>query len=347
MTLDPHTAFRLRKITAALGTLLLTLPILAAAEGPGITLGAGMQTGFVHTTAKGSGKDADSFKLDSLRLYINGTVMDKVNMTVNTEYTSDNNVEVMDAIARFEFSPAFNIWAGRFLPPADRANLYGSYYANEWNPYADGVADFYPSVAVGRDNGVAYWGQFGIFKFSLGAFDGPSLHTAVKRPDNVLGAARVQVDFWDPEPGYYQNATYYGEKNVLALGIAGQTQDSTNSYSIDGLLERKLGNLGTVTIETEYESDEGLIFKSDGWYGLGSYLFPQVVGVGRFQVLGKYSEKNTKLATSTPKTKTTELNFNYIIKTFNARVGAYYLDSNSPGSAVDVTQYGIKLQLQM
>ena len=67
---------------------------------------------------------------------------------------------MLDAIARFEFSDEFNIWAGRFLPPSDRANLHGPYYANEWSVYIDGVQDGYASVAVGRDDGVAYWGQF-------------------------------------------------------------------------------------------------------------------------------------------------------------------------------------------
>ena len=33
---------------------------------------------------------------------------------------------------------------------------------------------------------------------------------------------------------------------------------------------------------------------SNGWYGAGlSYLFPQVVGIGKFQVLAKYSEDHT------------------------------------------------------
>ncbi len=31
---------------------------------------------------------------------------------------------------------------------------------------------------------------------------------------------------------------------------------------------------------------------SNGWYALASYLFPQVIGIGKFQVLGKYSVKN-------------------------------------------------------
>ena len=78
----------------------------------------------------------------------------------------------MDAIGRFEFNQYVNIWAGRFLPPSDRANLYGPYYANDWTPYADGVADYYPNVAIGRDNGVAYWGDFGLAKVQLGLFDG-------------------------------------------------------------------------------------------------------------------------------------------------------------------------------
>ena len=52
----------------------------------------------------------------------------------------------MDAIGRFEHNNHFNIWAGRFLPPSDRATFYGPYYANDWAPYADGLAGFYPDA---------------------------------------------------------------------------------------------------------------------------------------------------------------------------------------------------------
>ena len=38
-----------------------------------------------------------------------------------------------------------------------------------------------------------YWGQFGKVKVSGGAFDGAS----ATGDDDVLGAGRVQVDFWD------------------------------------------------------------------------------------------------------------------------------------------------------
>ena len=36
-----------------------------------------------------------------------------------------------------------------------------------------------------------------------------------------MTAGLVQVDFWDAEDGYYLNGTYYGDKNLLAIGAAG------------------------------------------------------------------------------------------------------------------------------
>ncbi|HTP40268.1 MAG TPA: hypothetical protein VMI92_11920 [Steroidobacteraceae bacterium] len=321
---------------------------------PPISIGAGMEASYFHCDTSclynGSGTgDLDGFALNSARLYINGSVTDTIKMTFNTEYTSENNLEVMDAIARFELSPELNIWAGRFLPPVDRANLYGPYYANDWTPYADGVADYYPNVAVGRDNGIAYWGDFGPVKASFGLFDGQSLNSAVDDPTKLLYAGRVMVDLWDKESGYYLNGTYYGDKDLLAFGVAAQSQDSKTTWSADGLLEKKLGDAGAITVEAEYNKDNGLTgaTHSDGWYGLVAYVFPQVVGVGKFQPLVKYSEK-TYDATTSFKVKTTEVNFNYIIKAFNARVGLYYLtEKASPSSGSTPSEAGLKLQIQM
>ena len=62
---------------------------------------------------------------------------------------------------------------------------------------------------------------------------------------------------------------------------------------------------------------------------LGSYLFPQLVGMtGRFEVLGKFAKARFREGI-TPldrdyDQKTTELNFNYVIKQFNARVMIFY-----------------------
>jgi hypothetical protein len=353
----------------------VALPPIASL--PPITVGAGLQTSFYDCdksciyspgTVKPGDSNVDGFALDSIRLYVNGGITNQIKFTFNTEYTGSgtNTVEVLDAIGRFEFSDKFNIWAGRFLPPSDRANLYGPYYANNWAPFADGVADFYPDIADGRDNGLAYWGQFGILKVQVGAFDGESLNSAVADKSKVLGAARLTLDFWDPEPGYYFNGTYYGEKDLLALGLAAQNENSKTTYTLDGLMEKKLDGFGVVNVEAEYMRDNGLTAptRSNGWYGLASYLFPQVIGIGKFQVLGKYSDKTIDTAVH-GSVRTTEFNFNYIIKSFNARVGFYFLHQSSDVAVTteiengttllesttlqhtSPSEYGLKLQLQM
>lgn len=335
---------------------------------PPITVGAGIQTSFYNCDksciySPGTVKEGDSnvsgFALNSVRLYINGDVMDHIKIMFNTEYTGsgadENKVAVLDAVGRFEFSDYFNIWAGRFLPPSDRANLYGPYYANDWTPYADGIADFYPSVENGRDTGVAYWGQFGMLKASVGVFDGQSLNSVVADKSKLLYAARLMLDFWDPEAGYYLNGTYYGEKDLLAVGLVAQSQDSKTTASLDALLDKKLPNDGVVTVETEYLHDNGLsgLTKSRGWYGLGAYLFPQQVGIGKIQLLGKYSEKKSDAgfandaAVAADKLKTLEFNANYLIKPYNARVGLYFLRQKDELGKTSPHEIGLKLQLQM
>ena len=183
------------------------------APSPPVTVGAGLQTSFAHTEPDG-GDGTDTFLLNSIRLYVNGSVTSKIKFMFNTDYSgAGNDLEVLDAVARVEMSNKLNIWFGRFLPPSDRANLYGPYYAHHWSVFSDGVQDGYPFVFQGRDNGVAYWGQFDKVKVSIGAFDGAS----ATGDDTLIGAGRIQVDFWDAESGYYLNGTYYGDKNLLAI----------------------------------------------------------------------------------------------------------------------------------
>src|SRR5690606_34431910 len=97
-----------------------------------ITVGAGLQTSFVHTEPDETDSN-DHFFLNSARLYFNGPVTNIIKFMFNTEYNGvQNDVEILDAVARLEFSEKFNIWFGRFLPPSDRANLYGPYYSHHW-----------------------------------------------------------------------------------------------------------------------------------------------------------------------------------------------------------------------
>jgi hypothetical protein len=331
-------------------------PALLAQDAPlpAVTVGAGMQTSFVHTDNEDV-DGTDAFALNSVRLYVNGSATSKIKFMFNTEYDgAGNDVSVLDAAGRFEMSDRFNIWVGRFLPPSDRANLYGPYYANHWAVFQDGVQDGYPFIFQGRANGAMYWGQFGKVKVSGGGFDGASL-TGDKK---VLAAGRVQVDFWDPEGGYYLNGTYYGEKNLLAIGAAGQVQGSDKkAYNVDFLLERMVPGGGAYTVEAEWARYDRLGGYSarygtdDGGYVLGSYLFPQVIGQGRFQALAKYAQARFRDGI-TPidfdyDQKTTELNLNYVIKQFNARLMLFYKDTRFDAVRPDFKQIGLGIQIQM
>ena len=326
-----------------------------ATLGP-VTIGAGLRTDFTATEPNG-GKNTDQFALDDLRLYVNGTVTENIKFMFNTDYNSiTNTMQVLDGVGEFSFGPHVNIWAGRFLPPSDRANLNGPFYAHEWKEYTDGIQDGYPSVFQGRDNGVVWWGDFAKkIKVSVGGFDGGTV-TGKKQ---VIGAARVQIDFWDPEEGYYLNSTYYGDKNLLAIGLAAQLQDGNTGSTGDFLLEKKVLNGGAFTIEAEVSDYNRLggynaaYSKSQGEYGLVSFLFPKVVPIGKlngkFEILGKYAKADFTHGVGVPNydQRTAEVNLNYVIKQFNARIQTFYEDFNYNRLKPDTWAAGIGLQLQI
>jgi hypothetical protein len=325
-------------------------PLWAQTAKPEVTVGAGLRSSFAHSKADGS-SSTDEFLVNNMRIYVNGSVTDEIKFMFNTDYDSTSNeIGVLDAVARIEVSPKFNIWFGRLLPPSDRANLYGPFYARHWAVYTDGIQDGYPFVFQGRDNGVVYWGDFNKIKVSIGAFDGASATGNSK----ILGAARVQINFWDAESGYYLNGTYYGGKDLLSIGGATQVQSGKTASTIDFLLEKKLSGGGVVSIESEYSNYnrlggyDGRYPKSQGAYALASYLFPKQVGIGKFEVLGKYAVAQfTHGVTSSYRQKTTEVNFNYIIKEFDARVMTFFRDTRFNAVETNSWQAGVGLQIQI
>src|SRR5882672_6809660 len=80
-----------------------------------VTVGAGLRTSFVGTEPD-KGDSTSQFLLNDIRLYVNGPVTKDIKFMFNTDYDSTTNaVHILDAVARLEFNPHFNIWAGRFL----------------------------------------------------------------------------------------------------------------------------------------------------------------------------------------------------------------------------------------
>jgi hypothetical protein len=338
---------------ACCGLLFFTTTARAQASSPPVSVAVAARTAFEHA-APANTTATNTFTLDSVRLFLSGPVTDTIKVTFDTEYDSaSNQVQVMDAIGRFEYSPHFNVWMGRFLPPSDRANLYGPYYASNWGIYTDGVQDGYPFITEGRANGVAYWGQYGMFSASGGVFDGPTA-TGDTTP---IGAGRLQVDFWDREPGYYSSGTYYGSKNVLGVGVAGQVQgEGHTAVSADLLLERKVTGGGAVSLEGELARYHGLggydprYTTDQGGYVLASYLLPVLTGTGRFQLLGKVARAGFSggfgAADADYHQTTTEVNVNYIMKGYDARIMVFYLETRFDGIQSNDRRIGVGLQLQ-
>ena len=327
---------------------------------PPISIGGGLQTSFLHRTSD----DADAsqhFRVNSLRMYLNGAATSKIKFMVNTDIAyggslgapgpQDTGFQILDAVAQFEMSDTFNVWVGRFLPPSDRANLYGPFYAHHWAVYADGVQDGYPFVFQGGTT--APPGGASSTRSSCRR----ARSTACPRPATrrSSGRAASRWDFWDAEPGYYLNSTYYGERNLLAIGLAGQTQaDAGSAYSADFLVERKVAGGGAVSLEAEWARYDQLggydprYLTNDGGYLLAAYLFPQRVGDGRFEVLGKYARARFREGmTPDYDQTTTEFNLNYVIRQFNARVMIFVKDTAYTAVNPDDIQVGVGLQLQM
>ncbi len=373
------------KFAGKRGKTLLAAPLALAAAVSGVaqavevkipetTLTASLRASFSSTSSDDStAVDVNDFALNSLSIYLNSKITENIKFSFSSEITgavtgADFNtgtttstggyVAVQDAIAQFEYSPALNIWAGRFLPPTDRANSYGAYFANNWNFATDGTQDGYPFIAFGRADGVAYWGDFADakLKVSAGIFDIPA--TLGTNANKTMAAARIQYNFWDAEPGYYLSGTYYGTKDILSLAFATNAVGDQTTSNIDFLLEKKVGDGGAFSLEGEYIVYDGLggypspngaaYADGDSYYLLGAYLLPAAVGPGKLQFLGKFGTTTYEgvLGGSDLEQDTLELNVNYIIKSYNAKASLFYLDkSYSDSSVFDTKTIGLGVQL--
>lgn len=125
-----------------------------------VNLGLGIRTSFDSNTLPNqpSGK---SFNVDNLRLYSNWQFSPMIKATFNTEYNSTTSgVSLLDAYVQFEPKQQFNIWLGRLLPAADRADMEGPFYITTWN--YPGVSSVYKEQYLdGRDQGATFWGVVG------------------------------------------------------------------------------------------------------------------------------------------------------------------------------------------
>lgn len=330
-----------------------------------VSIGMGLRSSFniVENDAPNGTSDSKDFVLDSFRSYLSGQLHEIVTFEFNADFESKGteHVRVLDAVLKFAFNDLFQVWTGRFLPPSDRSNLSGPYYLNAWSfPFVQA----YPNVFSGRDDGLAIFGQVdgGKFKYQVGAFEGKEATS-----DSLLYAGRLTLNLWDPEPGYYNSSTYYGGKNVLAIGFVAMTQSNAagkaagtagdfTGWSADLLVERNLQASGVATLEGAFYNYDGDNVgaatvggtEGDGYFLLGSFLLPNKIGSGilegQIQPMVRYQEfSNEGLATGDH--TRLDLAVSHIVNGHNGRITlTYSTDESASGVDKDMIILGIQFQ---
>jgi hypothetical protein len=316
-------------------------PAAEAAAAPAfdvkVDFGVGIRTEFIMDPD--AEPDSPVYTMNhNLRPYIAGQVHDYIKFEGNLDSEGDAanlNIRVLDAVIKFEFNDYFNLWTGHFLPPSDRANLSGPYFQNAWT-YPTGV-HIYPSQYAGRDDGLAVWGQIngGQFKYQLGMFDMGG-GTADPR-----FSGRLTFNVLDPEPGYYNSSTYYGTKDVLAIGavlhhkpsVEGPMgeDDADTLWNLDALYENSFPGTGTINVEGAFYGFDGAD-AGTSFSVLASFLFAGQVGIGQLQPMvrlqrASWSDGDTfNDVTAPPNTDASQLTIDgglhYIINGHNTRLAA-------------------------
>lgn len=240
-----------------------------------------------------------------------------------------------------------------------------------------------------RDNGFNVWGAIGpeskpgAFQYVGGAFTGLQSATGSgpNQDDHMLIGARFAYNFLNVEqnPGYYTSGSYFGTAgDILTLGLALQFQEdgagtfahASNFFGLatDLLWEMPMESIGTFTFNGEYKFFDApysslaftdgdpngfLMFDGNAFSVIGLFLFPQEVGIGKFQPYLRYS--GTYPDDSADRDEF-EVGLNYVIDGFNARASLFYqygdlatlgLNYAPTASGRDVSSVGIGIQLQI
>jgi len=276
-----------------------------------------------------------------------------------------NRADVLDLVAKIEISDAFNLWVGRMPIPSDRASLSTVWALPTWT--APGVYSNYPlknTSAIssigprygsnGRGDGMTLWGQLygGVIKYYAGVFD---LEHPAASP---LYSARISVNVLGAETGYRGSSGYYGNKNILAVGLSGQHQtegshsrdepappiNDFNELGGDLLIEMNGGGAGVVDVEGAFAKMWGNNeLASYQAYALASYLVPIDVGIGRFQPLLRLQHAGSGNAYDATNFTGVDAQLGYIIDGYHARLLAIYQYAKLAGASENAILFGLQL----
>jgi len=270
---------------------------------------------------------------------------------------------LLDLVAKLEFAEALNLWVGRMPIPSDRASLSTVWAIAPWtlpgkySVYAPFAARPAPGPRQGdndRGDGATLWGQVGggTFKYYLGVFGLDQPQTS------PLYSARLALSLLNPEPGFRAISTYFGAKDVLALGLgvqhragdsrapAGYTTPASdfNELNADLLLEKGSPTAGILSLESSFAKlwgDNELA--SYQFFALVSYLMPVEIGIGRVQPLVRLQHAGRGNASDASAFTSIDAQLGYIIDGFHARLLGVYQYSKVQGQIENAILLGVQM----
>jgi Phosphate-selective porin O and P len=290
-----------------------------------------------------------------VELHAGGKIHKNVGVTLNLNAdaagygttTGNPTAAIEDAIISFDFDDAFHVWAGHLLVPVDRANASGPFFMIPWNYpgiiSVGGTTAFYlpREGAFGRNNGVVVWGDVAANKvtYLAGVFDNGDPATT------PLYSGRLRLALWDTEPGFWGNGSFFGDKNMLSLGVGGQYQKAATgtNYSevnVDVLLEKKVPGGGWFTAEgAYYHYGVDATQLSDSAYILAAFA-TGTMGVGNVQPMARFQWFKIK-GDNQPKPINFDAGISYLIKGPALRVlGTYSYTKLGDGITANAIQLG-------
>jgi hypothetical protein len=227
---------------------------------------------------------ANNLYLRRARLVIGGTLFDRIEYFMETDspnlfkgaaaapamgqaLKTTSSMVIQDMFGTYKvMGDMLKIDAGYTLPAGSHNSLQSAFTLFGWDYFAytfQQSAAFGATVnPVGRDLGVQLRGLLvnGHLEYRVGLWQGQR-NAAVEGTPTVTGeqsarnffrtAARVQVNLFDPETGYYYGGTYLGAKKILSVGGSYDFESDYKAYSFDGFLDMPLGP-GVVTAQVDY-----------------------------------------------------------------------------------------------
>lgn len=192
------------------------------------------------------------FDTDSPNLFRGDTAFSATAMNPNgSGAKGGNGVIVQDALGTWKaYEDAFKIDIGYMLTPGAHNALQGAgtlygldYFANTFTHNTLLNTNVNPA---GRDVGLQFRGLVldNHLEYRAGIFQGkrnPGTADQVAAQNMFRLAARVQINIFDAETGFFYAGTYLGKKKVLSFGGAFDFQDDYKHWAVDGFLDMPVG----------------------------------------------------------------------------------------------------------